>query len=167
MVNEEAKKVIKKKNSFEVFLTSIIKFDKFLDQKIDLVLLKLINILRYVFIIIMIAYLASCLLSLSHKVIYLTITQGVLDFASIKNILTDGLFVLIVLAIVKTLFIKDGFEYAITFLEITFVVLVRKMILLDTDPSETMLLFVLGFTSALFFILLVYIHVLKRKEKEE
>jgi len=118
-----------------------------------------------VFIMIMISYLAACLFSLSHKIIFLTLTQGVLDFAAIKNILTDGLFTLIVLAIVKTLFIKNGFDYAITFLEITFVVLVRKMILLETDPSETMLLLVLGLTSALFFILIVYIHILKRKEQ--
>ena len=166
MLNEEEKKVTKKKkNSFEVFLTNIINFDKFLDQKIDLILLKLINILRYIFIMIMISYLAACLFSLSHKIIFLTLTQGVLDFAAIKNILTDGLFTLIVLAIVKTLFIKNGFDYAITFLEITFVVLVRKMILLETDPSETMLLLVLGLTSALFFILIVYIHILKRKEQ--
>ncbi len=114
---------------------------------------------------IMIAYLAVCLMSLFHKVVSFTFAQGVLDFASIKNILTDGLFTLIVLAIVKTLFIKNSFDYAITFLEITFVVLVRKMILLETDPSETLLLLVLGLTSALFFILIVYIHVLKNKEK--
>ena len=165
MIDEEVKKVTKKKkNSFEVFLTNIINFDKFLEQKIDLILLKLINILRYIFIMIMISYLGTCLFSLSHKVFFLTLNQGALEFASIKNILTDGLFTLIVLAIVKTLFIKNGFDYAITFLEITFVVLVRKMILLETDPSETMLLLVLGLTSALFFILIVYIHVLKRKE---
>lgn len=83
-------------------------------------------------------------------------------------ILTDGLFVLIVLAIVKTLFIKNGFDYAITFLEISFVVLVRKLILLETNPSETNLLFVLGLTSSVFFLLIVYIHILKRKwQKEE
>lgn len=96
-----------------------------------------------------------------------TISQGALDFNSIKMILTDGLFTLIVLAIVKTLFIKDGFDYAITFLEISFVVLVRKLILLETDPTETMLLLVLGITSAVFFILIVYIHSLKHKWAKE
>lgn len=157
----------KKKNSFDRFFVKILNFDKFLEQKIDTVLLKAVNILRYVFILIMISYLAMCLVSLSHKLIYLTLAQGALDFTSIKNILTDGIFTLIVLAIVKTLFIKNGFDYAITFLEITFVVLVRKMILLETDPSESMLLLVLGLTSALFFILIVYIHVLKNKEKTQ
>jgi hypothetical protein len=158
---------VKKRDIFENFFTKILNFDLFLDQKADLILLKFVNILRYIFIMIMIAYLAICLMSLFHKVVSFTFAQGALDFASIKNILTDGLFTLIVLAIVKTLFIKNGFDYAITFLEITFVVLVRKMILLETDPSETMLLLVLGLTSALFFILIVYIHILKDKEKKE
>jgi hypothetical protein len=157
----------KKRDMLESFFTKILNFDIFLDQKADLILLKFVNILRYVFIMIMIAYLAICLMSLFHKVVSFTFAQGALDFASIKNILTDGLFTLIVLAIVKTLFIKNGFDYAITFLEITFVVLVRKMILLETDPSETLLLLVLGLTSALFFILIVYIHILKNKEKKE
>lgn len=158
---------VKKRDIFENFFTKILNFDLFLDQKADLILLKFVNILRYIFIMIMIAYLAICLMSLFHKVVSFTFAQGALDFASIKNILTDGLFTLIVLAIVKTLFIKNGFDYAITFLEITFVVLVRKMILLETDPSETMLLLVLGLTSALFFVLIVYIHILKNKEKKE
>ncbi|HUH41874.1 MAG TPA: hypothetical protein VLZ29_02030 [Sulfurimonas sp.] len=157
----------KKLDIIDFFFSNISAFDMFLDQKLDLILLKFINILRYAFIMIMIAYLAVCLMSLFHKVVSYTLIQGVLDFASIKIILTDGLFTLIVLAIVKTLFIKDNFDYAITFLEITFVVLVRKMIVLETDPSETILLFVLGLTSALFFILIVYIHMLKKKDKKE
>ena len=167
MPTESKNTKVKKRDIFENFFTKILNFDLFLDQKADLILLKFVNILRYIFIMIMIAYLAICLMSLFHKVVSFTFAQGALDFASIKNILTDGLFTLIVLAIVKTLFIKNGFDYAITFLEITFVVLVRKMILLETDPSETMLLLVLGLTSALFFILIVYIHILKDKEKKE
>ncbi len=167
MSTESKDKKEKKRGIFESFFTKILNFDIFLDQKADVILLKFVNILRYVFIMIMIAYLAICLVSLFHKVVSFTFAQGALDFTSIKNILTDGLFTLIVLAIVKTLFIKNGFDYAITFLEITFVVLVRKMILLETDPSETLLLLVLGLTSALFFILIVYIHVLKNKEEKE
>ncbi|MGB7400983.1 MAG: hypothetical protein WA916_00275 [Arcobacter sp.] len=157
----------KDKNLFERFFSNITNFDRFLDQKIDFVLLKIINILRYAFIIVMIMYLAVCLMSLSHKVIAMTINQGVLDFDSIKNILTDGLFILIILAIVKSFFIKHSFDYAITFLEIAFVVLVRKLILLQTEPSETFLLLVLGFTSALFFVLIIYVHQYIKKEKVE
>jgi hypothetical protein len=90
-----------------------------------------------------------------------------LNFSSIKTILTDGLFTLIVIAIVKTLFIKNGFDYSLTFLEIAFVVIIRKLILLETIPSETSLLVALGITSSIFFILIIYIHNLKRKWQKE
>ncbi|MDD3343319.1 MAG: hypothetical protein PHR87_07080 [Sulfurospirillaceae bacterium] len=142
-------------------------FNQFLEINVESLLLKLLNIARYIFIIMMIIYLAQCFVSLGYKMVSFTLSQGALDFSSMKIILTDGLFVLIVLAIVKTLFIQDGFDYAITFLEISFVVLVRKLILLETDPSETMLLLVLGITSALFFVLIVYIHGLKHKWAKE
>ena len=47
-------------------------------------------------------------------------------------------------------------------------VIIRKLILLDTVPEETNLMLALGFTSALFFILIVYIHNLRRRwEREE
>jgi hypothetical protein len=167
MEDTEKKPAVEYKSKFEKFLSNILKLDKFLDEKIDVVLLKFINILRYIFIMSMILYLSVCIGSISHKVIAFTIDQGALDFLSIKNILTDALFILIVLAIVKTLFIRNGFDYAITFLEITFVVLVRKMILLDTHSDETLQLLVLGGTSALFFVLIVYIHKIKYNEKKE
>jgi hypothetical protein len=99
--------------------------------------------------------LAICLMSLGHKIISFTLEQGALDFASIKTILTDGLFTLIVIAIVKTLFIKSGFDYALTFLEIAFVVIIRKLILLESTPSETDLLIALGVTSSIFFVLII------------
>ena len=82
-------------------------------------------------------------------------------------ILTDGLFTLIVIAIVKTLFIKNGYDYALTFLEIGFVVVIRKLILLDASPEEAMMTMTLGATSALFFILIVYVHNIKNKAKKE
>lgn len=146
---------------------NIISFDKLLENRVEKSLLKILNISRYIFISIMILYLLVCLMSLGHKMISLTLAQGALDFNSIKMILTDGLFVLIVLAIVKTLFIKNGFDYAITFLEISFVVIVRKLILLETNPSETMLLLVLGFISAIFFMLIVFVHSLKRRWEKQ
>ena len=151
----------------ENLLTKVSTFNQFLEQKVESMLLKILNIARYIFIVMMIVYLGQCFVSLGYKMVAFTISQGALDFDSIKIILTDSLFVLIVLAIVKTLFIQDGFDYAITFLEISFVVLVRKLILLETDPSETMILLVLGITSAMFFILIVYIHGLKHKWAKE
>jgi hypothetical protein len=150
----------------KVFL-KVNNIDKILEGKVDTILLRVINMLKYIFIIIMIVYLAICLMSLGHKIISFTIEQGALDFASIKTILTDGLFTLIVIAIVKTLFIKSGFDYALTFLEIAFVVIIRKLILLESTPSETDLLIALGITSSVFFVLIIFIHNLKRKWHKE
>ncbi|MBU1927893.1 hypothetical protein KKG77_02715 [bacterium] len=158
---------IKKVSVFEKSLRNIASLDKYMELKIDSMLLRVVNILKYIFIMIMILYFALCLMSLSYKMLSFTINQGALDFQSIKMLLTDGLFTLIVAAIVKTLFIKNGFDYAVTFLEITFVVLVRKLILLETDPSETMILLVLGLTSGGFFVLIVYIQTLKIKWKNQ
>lgn len=148
--------------------SKVFALNQFLEINVENVLLNVLNIARYIFIVMMIVYLGQCFISLGYKMVAFTISQqGALDFNSIKIILTDGLFILIVLAIVKTLFIQDGFDYAVTFLEISFVVLVRKLILLETDPSETLLLLVLGITSALFFILIVYIKGMKHKWERE
>ena len=141
--------------------------NKVLEDRVDTILLRFINMLKYIFILIMIVYLAICLMSLGHKIISFTLEQGALDFASIKTILTDGLFTLIVIAIVKTLFIKSGFDYALTFLEIAYVVIIRKLILLESTPSETDLLIALGVTSSIFFVLIIFIHNLKRKWQKE
>lgn len=161
MEEKEDKSLVEK-----VFL-KVNNIDKVLEGKVDIILLRVINMLKYIFIIIMIVYLAICLMSLGHKIVSFTIEQGALDFASIKTILTDGLFTLIVIAIVKTLFIKSGFDYALTFLEIAFVVIIRKLILLESTPSETDLLIALGITSSVFFVLIIFIHNLKRKWHKE
>lgn len=156
-----------KKSFIEKTFLKVSSIDKVLEDRIDFILLRIVTMLKYFFILAMILYLAICIMSLSHKIISFTLAQGALDFASIKNILTDGLFTLIVIAIVKTLFIKNGFDYALTFLEIAFVVIIRKLILLETIPSETDLLIALGVTSSLFFVLIIYIHNLKRKWLKE
>ncbi|MDO9305453.1 MAG: hypothetical protein Q7T77_08975 [Sulfuricurvum sp.] len=117
-----------------------------------------IQLLRLFFIAIMIVYLFSCLIGLSSKLIDLTLQYGALNFANMKIILTDALFTLIVLAIVRTLFIRNGYVYALTLLEIGFVVIIRKLILLEVDPSDTWLLLILGGISALFFGLIIFAH---------
>ena len=155
------------KNLVEKLFLKMNSINKVLEDRVDTILLRFINMLKYIFILIMIVYLAICLMSLSHKMISFTLEQGALDFASIKTILTDGLFTLIVIAIVKTLFIKSGFDYALTFLEIAFVVIIRKLILLESTPSETDLLIALGVTSSIFFVLIIFIHNLKRKWHKE
>lgn len=161
---EENPKVEKEndKNIIERVFTRLNTLDKIIESKVDTILIRIVNLLKHFFILIMILYLAICLISLSHKILSFTLDQGALDFISIKMILTDGLFTLIVIAIVKTLFIKNGFDYALTFLEISFVVMVRKLILLETVPEETSLLVALGVMSAIFFVLIIYIHNLKR-----
>lgn len=134
-------------------------------QRTDNAMLYFISLLRYFFILIMIVYLTICLVSFGHKILSLTLSQGVLDFKSIKMLLTDGLFTLIVLAIVKTLFIHDGFDYAITFLEIGFVVIIRKLILIETTPDETFMLLTLGIISSIFLLLIVHTHNIKNRWK--
>ncbi len=128
------------------------------EHKIEEIMQTSIQVLRLFFIAIMIIYLFSCLIGLSTKLIELTVQFGALDFANMKNILTDALFTLIVLAIVRTLFIRNGYLYALTLLEIGFVVIIRKLILLEVDPSETWLLLILGGISALFFGLIIFAH---------
>ena len=126
-----------------------------------------IQFLRLFFIAIMIVYLFSCLIGLSSKLIDFTLQYGALDFANMKIILTDALFTLIVLAIVRTLFIRNGYLYALTLLEIGFVVIIRKLILLEVDPSETWLLLILGAISALFFGLIMFAHFSKFRNNKE
>lgn len=155
-------------NTFlEKCMLGIEAFDRTIETRLDTIFAKLISGLKYVFIAVMVLYLAVCILSLSHKIISFTLAQGALDFQSIKTILTDGLFVLIVIAIVKTFLIRNSFDYAQTLLEIGFVVVIRKLILLDTVPEETSLMLVLSLTSTLFFVLIVYINNLKRKWERE
>lgn len=130
-------------------------------------LLKVVAVLRFVFILFMVLYLAASLFSISSKLFEFIAEQGALNFASMKILLTDALFTLIVLAIVKALFVRNGFDYALTFLEISFVVIVRKLILLDTVPEENMTLLILGAISTAFFVLIIYIHNLRRQWKNE
>lgn len=134
-----------------------------LTQRIDRVLAQGVGVLRQAFMMLMIAYTLVCILSFAVKLVTLTAEQGALDFTAIDQLLTDGLYVLIILAIVKSLFLKNSFDYAITLLETGFVVLIRKLILLPTDPGEWRLLWVLGLTASIFFVLIIVIHYLKRR----
>lgn len=134
------------------------------DSQLDSSMQVFVRLMRHLFLIIMIVYLLVCMVSLAGKLVHLLVIQGgVLDFIAIKDVLTDALLTLIILAIVRTLFIASGFDYALAFLEIGFVVLVRKLLLLETIPAETGLLLVLGVVSALFFGLIILIYHLKQK----
>lgn len=133
-------------------------------RQTDRVLAQGLGVLRQAFMVLMIAYTLVCVFSFAAKLLTLTAAQGgALDFTAINQLLTDGLYVLIILAIVKSLFLKNPFDYAVTLLETGFVVLIRKLILLPTDPEEWRLLVVLGLTSSIFFVLILVIHTMKRR----
>lgn len=122
---------------------------------------KFVTALRLFFIGIMTLLLLVAMVSLTTKLVMAVWMQGAVAFDLLQVLFNDALFVLIILAVVRTLFINDSFTYALTFLEVGFVVLLRKLILLETTPEEAWVLLVLGLVSALFFGLIVYTHYLK------
>jgi hypothetical protein len=136
---------------------------KQIQSKLDHWLNVALTTLRQVFVLLMIVYTAICVISFAIKLSALSFAEGALAFSIINQLLTDGLYVLIVLAIVKSLFLKNSFDYAVTLLETGFVVLIRKLILLPTDPTEWKLLLILGATSTLFFVLIIVTHYYRRK----
>ena len=68
---------MKKRKKFyrESFFFKVNSIDKVLESRVDTILLRVINMLKYIFIVIMIIYLAVCLLSLGYKLIAFTIEQ--------------------------------------------------------------------------------------------
>ena len=117
--------------------------------------------LRLVFIALMSIYLVIAMGSLAVKLFSAVLSQGAPEFDVLQVVLNDALLVLIVMAIVRTLFIYNSFEYALTFLEVGFVVILRKLILLETTPETAWVLLVLGVVSGIFFGLILYTHYLK------
>lgn len=136
-------------------------------RRVEHSLAQVMSALRQIFVVLMIVYTLICIISFAVKLSTLTATHGVLDFKAINELLTDGLYVLIILAIVKSLFLSNSFDYAVTLLETGFVVLIRKLILLPTDPGEWRMLVVLGLTSSIFFVLILVIHYLKRRWQQQ
>ncbi len=119
---------------------------------------------RNLFITIMVIYLFACLTGLLLSILSLVQHGLIFDLTSLKAILNDALYTLIVLAIVKTLFINNSFDYAVTFLEIGFVVILRKLILIEIAPDELWLVVALGLISALFFALILLTSRLQKQE---
>jgi uncharacterized membrane protein (DUF373 family) len=139
-------------------------WDKHLEQYMK----QTIRVVRYFLLALMIIYLFFCVVSLAGILISeLIANHGVLSVETIRDILTDTLLVLIILAIIRTLFISNGFDYALAFLEIGFVVLVRKLLLIQTTPEEAWLILVLGIVSALLFGLIILIYHLRHRWKME
>ena len=117
---------------------------------------------RYLFIIIMVIYLFICVGELAYSLYSLAIQGNLYSVASLKYVLNDALFALIVLSFVKTLFMKVGFNYVLTFVEIGFVSILRKLILIDMTPDETWLIVTLGGISALLFTLILIAHKVRK-----
>ena len=118
----------------------------------------LIEYARYTFIMLMIVYLFICIGELGFSLYSVIVQANFYSVASLKYILNDGLFTLIVLSFVTTLFMKVGFNYVLTFVEIGFVSILRKLILIDMSPNEVWLIVALGLISALFFTLILMAH---------
>lgn len=131
-------------------------------ERSEALLRRVVTGLRFAFIVFMIVYLAVCLLALGGKLVAYLPHLGEPTFRPLLSLLNDALFTLIVLAIVRSLFINDSFHYALTFLEVGFVVLLRKLILLETTPAEVWVLLVLGVISALFFSLILLTHHMRK-----
>ncbi|OZB76569.1 MAG: hypothetical protein B7X29_09600, partial [Halothiobacillus sp. 13-55-115] len=74
-----------------------------IQSKLDHWLYVALTTLRQVFVLLMIIYTAICVISFAIKLSALSFAEGPLAFSIINQLLTDGLYVLIVLAIVKSL----------------------------------------------------------------
>ena len=59
-----------------------------LEVRTEALLESALKILRLLFILIMVIYLLDCLISLSGKIVVLTIEHGMLDFVKMKTIVT-------------------------------------------------------------------------------
>lgn len=134
-------------------------------ERAESVLRQVVSSLRFVFIVFMVIYLAFCLVDLFARLLPLLPHLGASETGFLLPLLNEALFTLIVLAIVRSLFINDSFHYALTFLEVGFVVLLRKLILLEVVPQEVWVLLVLGLISALFFVLILWTHTMRKTLK--
>jgi uncharacterized membrane protein (DUF373 family) len=138
------------------------------DKKIDVSMQMAVRFVRYFLLLVMIIYLFFSAVAMAGTLWQTLLDQHfIMSTESVRSILTDFLLVLIILAIIRTLFITSGFDYALAFLEIGFVVLVRKLLLIQTTPEEAGLLLVLGVVSALLFGLIIVIYHLKHRWKLE
>ena len=134
-------------------------------ERVESALRQVVSSLRFVFIVFMVIYLAFCLVDLFARLPPLLLHLGASETGFLLPLLNEALFTLIVLAIVRSLFINDSFHYALTFLEVGFVVLLRKLILLEVVPQEVWVLLVLGLISALFFVLILWTHTMRKTLK--
>lgn len=120
---------------------------------------RVVQSMRFLFILTLTVYLAFCLLSLLNK-LFLAVKGAslFLSFSQMRDFLTDALFVLIVIDFISAMFYQKRIHYVLSLLEIGFIVVTRKLILLSPEPQNAHLIFVLTFASAVFFILIFYFY---------
>lgn len=122
-----------------------------------------LTVLRVVFIALMIVYTAIATFSFAVNLGAVSFSHGALPYAQINQLFTDGLFILIVISIVRALFLHNSFDYVVTMLETGFVVMIRQLVVLSTYHSDDKLILILGGISALFFALIIVTHTFRRK----
>ncbi len=122
-------------------------------------LYRVVSFLRFLFIVVMTVYLFSCLSSLAVNLfVYLRSSGFYLSYESMRQFLTDALFVLVILDFVSAMFYSKRIHYVLTLLEIGFIVVMRKLILLTPTPENSHLIFVLSLAASVFFILIFYFY---------
>ncbi len=124
-----------------------------------LVLYKIAQILRFIFIAILVVYAVFCLLSLILHLLGLILSNHfVLTFHEMRVFISNALFVLIILDFISAMFYSKRIHYILTILEIGFIVVTRKLILLDPKPENSSLIFVLSLAAIGFFLLIFHFY---------
>ncbi len=122
-------------------------------------LYRLVSFLRILFVSVMVLYLISCLFSLGEKLfVILRNSKFLISFPVMREFLTDALFVLIILDFISAMFYSKRIHYVLALLEIGFIVITRKLILLDPKPENASLIFVLSLAVSIFFYLIFHFY---------
>jgi uncharacterized membrane protein (DUF373 family) len=119
----------------------------------------LVKKLRFVFLLILTLYLIICLSSLSIHIAQTVLkTHFDLPFEVMRNILSEALFVLIILDFTTAMFYMKRIHYILTILEIGFIVITRKLILLNPEPQNAFLILTLSIAAMGFFLLILHFY---------
>jgi len=130
-----------------------------LSEKNYLLLYKVSQILRFLFITILVIYAVLCIISLSlHLIEILALSHFVLSFHEMRVFISNALFVLIILDFISAMFYVKRIHYILTILEIGFIVITRKLILLDPTPEDSLLIFTLSMAAIGFFVLIFHFY---------
>jgi uncharacterized membrane protein len=123
------------------------------------ILYKFVNYLRFIFIAILAIYSAICLLSLGIYLLKLILSNHFeLTFEEMRHFISIALFVLIILDFTSAMFYSKRIHYILTILEIGFIVITRKLILLDPLPENSKLIFALSLSAIGFFLLIFHFY---------